>query len=131
MDESLKPHRNGSVLGSQNGGGMRHLEVGVRPQAETAATTSYWRQLPFLQSRTAVLSPPQTSCLMAQFAGDATLGGFGATALNLSSSGSSSSGGLEVRIGSGRYRLQYKVGSGSFGDIYHGVDVASGQHVAV
>lgn len=37
---------------------------------------------------------------------------------------------FDVRVGS-RYRLANKVGSGSFGDIYTGVDVRSGVEVGV
>ena len=38
--------------------------------------------------------------------------------------------GLELRVG-GKYRLGKKIGSGSFGDIYLGHNVSSGEDVAI
>jgi len=37
---------------------------------------------------------------------------------------------VEIRVG-GRYRLGKKIGAGSFGEIYEGVDIFSGQEVAI
>ena len=37
---------------------------------------------------------------------------------------------MELRVGN-RYRLQHKVGSGSFGDIYFGIDIQTGTEVAI
>ena len=37
---------------------------------------------------------------------------------------------MDVRIGK-KYRLGHKIGSGSFGDIYHGINIETGQNVAV
>jgi len=47
-----------------------------------------------------------------------------------STTSSSSSGSKELRVG-GRYRLGRKIGSGSFGDIYLGVNITTGEEVAV
>jgi len=47
-----------------------------------------------------------------------------------SSSSSSAAAGLEVRVGH-RYRLVHKIGSGSFGDVYVGVDTATQEEVGV
>lgn len=38
--------------------------------------------------------------------------------------------GIELRVGS-RYRLERKIGEGSFGVIYRGVDVTNGEPVGV
>jgi len=46
------------------------------------------------------------------------------------SAASSSSGKPELRVG-GRYRLGRKIGSGSFGDIYLGSNINTGEEVAV
>lgn len=37
---------------------------------------------------------------------------------------------VEIRVG-GRYKLGKKIGAGSFGEIYEGVDIFSGQEVAI
>lgn len=37
---------------------------------------------------------------------------------------------MELRVGN-RYRLGRKIGSGSFGDIYLGTDIAAGEEVAI
>jgi len=37
---------------------------------------------------------------------------------------------VEIRVG-GRYRLGKKIGAGSFGEIYEGVDIFSEQEVAI
>jgi serine/threonine protein kinase len=37
---------------------------------------------------------------------------------------------VEIRVG-GRYRLGKKIGAGSFGEIYEGVDIFGGQEVAI
>lgn len=37
---------------------------------------------------------------------------------------------VEIRVG-GRYRLGKKVGAGSFGEIYEGIDIFSGAEVAI
>ena len=37
---------------------------------------------------------------------------------------------VEIRVG-GRYRLGKKIGAGSFGEIYEGIDIFSGQEVAI
>jgi serine/threonine protein kinase len=37
---------------------------------------------------------------------------------------------MELRVG-GKYRLGRKIGSGSFGDIYLGTNVQSGEEVAI
>lgn len=37
---------------------------------------------------------------------------------------------MELRVG-GKYRLQHKLGSGAFGDIYHGVNIRTNEEVAV
>ena len=37
---------------------------------------------------------------------------------------------MELRVGN-RYRLRHKVGSGSFGDIYLGTDIQTGEEVAI
>ena len=37
---------------------------------------------------------------------------------------------MELRVGN-KYRLRHKIGSGSFGDIYLGSDIQSGEEVAI
>ena len=37
---------------------------------------------------------------------------------------------MELRVGN-KYRLRHKIGSGSFGDIYLGTDIQSGDEVAI
>jgi serine/threonine protein kinase len=37
---------------------------------------------------------------------------------------------VEIRVG-GRYRLGKKIGAGSFGEIYEGVDIFGGQEVGI
>ena len=37
---------------------------------------------------------------------------------------------VEIRVG-GRYRLGKKIGAGSFGEIYEGIDIFGGQEVAI
>jgi len=37
---------------------------------------------------------------------------------------------MELRVGN-KYRLRHKIGSGSFGDIYLGTDIQSGEEVAI
>lgn len=51
-------------------------------------------------------------------------------AASSSSSSSSANGKPELRVG-GRYRLGRKIGSGSFGDIYLGSNINTGEEVAV
>ena len=38
---------------------------------------------------------------------------------------------LEIRLGDGKFRVGDKVGSGAFGDIYAGVNLETGEEVAV
>jgi casein kinase 1 len=54
----------------------------------------------------------------------------GSSSAPSSSSSSSSSSSKELRVG-GRYRLGRKIGSGSFGDIYLGINITTGEEVAV
>ena len=37
---------------------------------------------------------------------------------------------MELRVGK-KYRLGRKIGSGSFGDIYHGTNLSTGEEVAI
>ena len=37
---------------------------------------------------------------------------------------------MELRVGN-KYRLRHKIGSGSFGDIYLGADIQTGEEVAI
>ena len=37
---------------------------------------------------------------------------------------------MELRVG-GKYRLAKRIGSGAFGDIYSGINIKSGEEVAI
>ena len=72
----------------------------------------------------------QQSQSSAQMAANNAAAMQGQAAAASSSSSSSSSGKPELRVG-GRYRLGRKIGSGSFGDIYLGANINTGEEVAV
>ena len=38
---------------------------------------------------------------------------------------------MDMRVGMGRYRLTKKYGSGAFGEIYSGINVKTGDEVAI
>ncbi|CAE6413366.1 unnamed protein product [Rhizoctonia solani] len=77
--------------------------------AVTAATGAWSRRLGLF--RPALLKPPQLP-----------------TTADINPSASSSR--MDLRVG-GKYRLGKKIGSGSFGDIYLGVNIISGEEVAI
>jgi len=57
-------------------------------------------------------------------------GGASTTASSSAAAAAAASGGMDLRVNK-KYRLSRKIGSGSFGDIYLGVNVTTGEEVAI